>query len=54
VCFWLFEITFAYVLAHPLNFGPQGAFWAIAVAFSLFSLLSAAIFKRGRWKMKRV
>jgi len=54
VCFWLFEITLAYVLAHPLNFGPQGAFWAIAVAFSLFSLLSAAIFKRGRWKMKRV
>jgi putative MATE family efflux protein len=54
VCFWLFEIPFAYVLAHPLGYGPQGAFWAIAVAFSMLALLSAAIFRRGRWKLKRV
>src|SRR5260370_36313527 len=54
VCFWLFEIPFAYVLAHFLSYGPQGAFWAIAVAFSMLALLSAAIFRRGRWKLKRV
>jgi putative MATE family efflux protein len=54
ICFWLFEIPFAYVLAHELGVGPRGAFWAIAVAFSLLAVLSAAIFRRGRWKSKRV
>jgi putative MATE family efflux protein len=54
LCFWLFEIPFAYVLAHVLQAGPKGAFWAIAVAFSMLAVLSAALFRRGRWKLKRV
>lgn len=54
LCFWFFEIPFAYILAHTLHAGPKGAFWAIAVAFSMLALLSAALFKRGRWKLKRV
>ena len=53
-CFWLFEIPLAYVLARPLGFGPQGVFLALALAFSLLAVLSAAIFRRGRWKTKRV
>ncbi len=54
LCFWLFEIPVAYVLARVLGFGPQGVFWALALAFSMLAVLSAAIFKRGRWKLKRV
>jgi len=29
-------------------------FWAIAIAFSVMSLVSATVFRRGRWKLKRV
>ena len=54
LCFWLFEIPLAYVLSRTLNVGPQGAFWAIAIAFSLLAVLSAVVFRRGRWKLKRV
>ena len=53
-CFWLFEIPLAYVLARPLGFGPRGVFLALALAFSLLAVLSAVIFRRGRWKTKRV
>ena len=54
LCFWIFEIPFAYVLAHVLGVGAPGAFWAIAIAFSMLAVLSAPIFRRGRWKLKRV
>src|SRR6185436_9886821 len=53
-CLWLGEIPLAYVLARPLGFGPPGVFWAIAIAFSAMSLVSATVFRRGRWKLKRV
>ena len=53
-CFWLFEIPLAYLLARPLGLGPSGVFWAVAIAFSLMSVVSAVLFRRGRWKLKRV
>ena len=53
-CFWLFEIPLAYVLARPLGFGPNGVFWALAIAFSVLSVVSALLFRRGAWKLKRV
>jgi len=48
--FWLFEIPLAYVLAVPLGLGPHGAFWAVTVAFSTLAVVSALLFRRGRWK----
>jgi MATE family, multidrug efflux pump len=53
-CFWLFEIPLAYLLARPLGLGPRGVFWAVAIAFSLMSVVSAVLFRGGRWKLKRV
>jgi putative MATE family efflux protein len=53
-CFWLFEIPLAYVLGRPLGYGPAGIFWAMAIAFSVMSIVSALLFRRGRWKLKRV
>ena len=53
-CFWLFEIPLAYVLARPAGLGPLGAFIAIALAFSGLALVSAVLFRRGRWKSKLV
>ena len=53
-CLWCFEIPVAWVLAYPLGLGPTGVFIAVAVAFSVLALVSAAIFRRGRWKTRRV
>lgn len=52
--FWLFEIPLAYVLAYHFNLGADGVFWAITIAFSLLAVVSAILFKRGKWKTKTV
>jgi putative MATE family efflux protein len=54
VCMWLWEIPLAWVLAHPLGFGPTGVFIAMSVAFSTMAFVSAWLFSRGNWKTKRV
>jgi Na+-driven multidrug efflux pump len=53
-CLWLGELPFAYLLSHTLGMGPDGAFWAMAVAFSVMSLVAALIFRRGTWKTAKV
>jgi Na+-driven multidrug efflux pump len=53
-CFWLWEIPLAYVLAKPAGLGPEGVYIAIAVAFSTLAVASAVIFRRGKWKTRRV
>ena len=53
-CCWLGELPIAYVLAVPAGLGPQGAFWAVPIAFSSMAVVSAVVFRRGRWKLKRV
>jgi putative MATE family efflux protein len=50
LCFWLWEIPLAWVLARTFGFGPDGVFAAITVAFSTLTVFSAVIFRRGRWK----
>ena len=52
--FWLFEIPLAYLLAYHFDLGPSGVFWAITSAFSVLAVVSALIFKLGRWKSKKV
>ncbi|HJS44588.1 MAG TPA: MATE family efflux transporter [Gemmatimonadales bacterium] len=54
VCFWLWEIPLAWVLARRLELGPQGVAWAVTIAFSTLAVASAVLFRRGRWKAKRV
>lgn len=52
--FWLFEIPLAYILAYKFGMGPDGIFWAIFLAFSMLTIVSAIMFKRGKWKLKQV
>lgn len=52
--FWLFEIPLAYVLAYYYDLGPNGVFWAITIAFSVLAIVSALLFKLGRWKKTEV
>src|SRR5205823_7668796 len=47
-CFWCFEIPLAYVLGRPLGYGAAVVFWAMAIAFSVMSVVSAVLFRRGR------
>ena len=54
VCLWLGEIPIAYLLARVLGFGPVGVFWAFPIAFGSMTVVSAVVFRRGRWKLKRV
>lgn len=54
LCFWCWEIPLAWYLAHHHGFGPEGAFIAIAVAFSTMTVLAVALFRRGKWKLKVV
>jgi Na+-driven multidrug efflux pump len=52
--FWLWELPLAYVLAITLHFGPRGVFLAITIAFSSLAVVSAIVFRRGKWKTKVV
>lgn len=53
-CLWAFQIPFALLLAHTFRLGPLGVFISVPAAFTLLTLWSLALFRRGRWKLKRV
>lgn len=52
--FWILQLPLAYALAHVFGWGPQGLFTAITIAWSLYAVISSVLFKRGRWKLKKV
>jgi putative MATE family efflux protein len=54
VVFWMWEIPLAYALAVVLDMGPRGVFVSITVAYSTLAVLSAWLFKKGRWKSRVV
>jgi putative MATE family efflux protein len=52
--FWLWEIPLAYALAIAFHMGPAGVFIAITVAFSTLAVVSVFLFRRGKWKTRKV
>ena len=52
--YWLWEIPLAYLLSRTFNLGPRGVFIAITVAFSTLAVVSAVVFRQGKWKRKVV
>ncbi|MBA2340436.1 MAG: MATE family efflux transporter [Pyrinomonadaceae bacterium] len=52
--FWLWEIPLAYVLAFVFRLGPRGVFLAMTIAFSTLAIVSALVFRQGKWKRKVV
>jgi Na+-driven multidrug efflux pump len=52
--FWLLEIPLAYWLAIPMNLKSDGPFFAIAIAETSMAIVSAILFKQGKWKKKRI
>jgi putative MATE family efflux protein len=50
-CFWLLQLPLAYALAEWLALGPNGVFWAAAIAESTLAVLAWVLFRRGKWKL---
>ncbi|MBK8101103.1 MAG: MATE family efflux transporter [Planctomycetes bacterium] len=52
--FWVLELPLAWLLAMPCGLGPQGVFWSVTIAESLFAVAAVIWFRRGRWKTIKV
>jgi len=53
-CFWLGQVPLAWALAQPVGLGPLGVYLAVPVSFSVLTLWSVALFKRGTWKTQKI
>jgi putative MATE family efflux protein len=51
--FWVLEIPLAWSLSRT-TLGPYGVFIALTVSYSALAVISAVLFRRGAWKLKRV
>ena len=54
VAFWLIQIPLAWWLATSTELGHHGVYVAIAVAYSLSAVFGMILFRRGKWKDKKV
>ena len=54
LCFWLFELPIAYLLALILGFDARGVYLAITLAAGLFGVIGIILFRRGTWKTREV
>lgn len=54
LCYWLFQIPLAYVLADVVGLAARGVFIAVPVAESLMTVLAVMAFRRGRWRTRTV
>ncbi len=52
--FWLWEIPLAWWLSVHAGLGPLGVFIALTVAYSTLAVVSALLFRRGRWKQAKL
>jgi len=54
ICFWMIEIPLAYLLAIKSGIGETGVFYSIIIAESAMALIAYWVFRRGKWKLKKV
>jgi putative MATE family efflux protein len=52
--FWVFELPLAWFLARHTSLGIYGVFTAMTIAFSSLAIVSVLLFRRGKWKVKKV
>jgi putative MATE family efflux protein len=52
--FWMLQIPLGYLLAKTLNMGPEGVFISIPISETCISITAFLIFRRGKWKSKKV
>jgi len=54
ISFWMIELPVAYSLVNFFGFGESGVFYSIVIAESIMACLGIWLFKRGKWKLKKV
>ncbi len=52
--FWMMEIPLAYFLAIKLGWQQNGVFWAIVISECTLTLIAIFIFRKGKWKLKKI
>lgn len=52
--FWFFQIPLAWILSKNFSMGPAGVFIAIPVAETAISIVAYTLFKKGKWKLKKI
>ena len=52
--FIVFEIPLAYVLAILLGMHSNGVYWSITISESAIAVAMVILFRRGRWKTKKI
>ncbi len=52
--FWALELPLAWALSHAGGLGATGVFVALAVSYSMLAVVSAVLFRKGKWKTARV
>jgi putative MATE family efflux protein len=52
--FWLLQIPLGYILAKYFELGPTGVFIAIPTAETCIAIAAFIIFRKGKWKLKKV
>lgn len=53
-CYWLFQIPLAYLLAVPIGLDARGVFIAITISESLLALVAIIVFRKGKWKHRKI
>lgn len=54
LCLWVLQIPIALLLAKPLGLGATGVVISVPAGYSLLTLWSWLLFRRGRWKAQKV
>ncbi len=54
IAFWLMEIPLAYVFTIVLNMHIRGVCYAVLIAEVALTFIAMAVFRRGKWKLKKV
>ncbi len=54
ICFYIFQVPFAYTTSIYLGWGPKGVLIAVTSAEVLICIISYFWFKTGKWKLKKV
>jgi Na+-driven multidrug efflux pump len=53
-CFWGLQLPLAYTLARTMGWGLSGVLVAIVCSMAVWALIGAIVFKRGKWKERKV
>ncbi len=54
IAFWLIEIPLAYLFTHVMELHINGVCYAILIGEAALTFIAIEVFRRGKWKLKKV